>query len=102
MAVAPSGKVYVTNQNANTVSVIDPANGNTVTTISNAGFNSPRGVAVAADGKVYVANYAAGAGTSVFVIDPANGNAVRHRWTWRSLGRCGGSQRQGLRHQLHR
>jgi YVTN family beta-propeller protein len=70
VAVAPDGRVYVANSNGGSVSVIDPANGNAVSTILLG--SDPTGVAVAPDGRVYVAS----SGGSVSVIDPANGNAV--------------------------
>ena len=56
--------------------MINPANNNSITTLFSGTFNSPRGVAAGSDGKVYVANYAAGGGTQVYVIDTANNNAI--------------------------
>ena len=71
MAVSGS-KVYVTKATADTVSVIDTANSNSVSTI-NVG-DAPNGVAVNSDGsKVYVANYT---GDTVSVIDTTNSNSV--------------------------
>jgi YVTN family beta-propeller protein len=50
------GKVYVTNNSGNSVSVIATAT-NAVTKITDPSFKGPRGVAVTPDGrKVYVAN----------------------------------------------
>lgn len=72
VAVASNnGDVYVATLGDNTVSVINPANNNQVTTIP--GFSAPFGVAVAPNGDVYVTN--SGNGT-VSVINPSNNNAV--------------------------
>jgi len=69
VAVSPDGsKVYVTNDDASTVSVIDTAT-NTVTTIPLGSGAGPDGVAVTPDGsKVYVANEGL---NTVSVIDTA-------------------------------
>ncbi|HEV2988106.1 MAG TPA: beta-propeller fold lactonase family protein [Candidatus Angelobacter sp.] len=73
-ARAQSPNVYVTNNFSNTVSVIDPATHNLVTTIS--GFNSPVGVAVSPDGtRVYVVNSNPNPGT-VSVINTATNTII--------------------------
>ena len=56
LAITPDGsKVYVTNQDANTVSVISTVSESVTTTIS--GFTVPMGISISPDGaKAFVAN----------------------------------------------
>jgi YVTN family beta-propeller protein/VCBS repeat-containing protein len=70
VAVSSDSFLYVINSGANTVSVVHPLNGSTVTT---AVGDAPSAVAVGLDGRVYVTN--SGDGT-VSVLN-ANGAAVR-------------------------
>jgi YVTN family beta-propeller protein len=70
VAVSPDGsKVYVSNSQSNTVSVIDTAKNMVIASIAAVGPPSPVGVAVSPDGsKVYVTNQSSGIST-VSVID---------------------------------
>src|SRR6266566_6348150 len=71
-AHASTNRLYVSNVNDNDVSVIAPASGNTITTISLGGGSTPVGEA-AYGNHVYVADYG---GHSVSVIDTTTNTVV--------------------------
>jgi YVTN family beta-propeller protein len=71
---ALAGNLYVTNYNADTVSVIDAKTNQIVNTIQNGSETGPWTLAIAPDGKtVYVANYDSG---SITTIDTATNQVV--------------------------
>ncbi len=70
IVIASSTKVYVSNNSADTVSIIDTANNNSVSTV-NVG-DRPQAI-IANGSKIYVANIGA---NTVSIIDTANGNSV--------------------------
>jgi len=82
ITINPAGtKVYVTNSNSSTVSVIDVATNTIIDTIF--GFDGPSGFAITPDGKhAYVNNYGgpqgvqSGNGTTVSVVDLATDTIV--------------------------
>ncbi|MFD0167366.1 IPT/TIG domain-containing protein, partial [Streptomyces decoyicus] len=71
IAVAPNGKAYVANRNANSVTVIDTATSAVVTTIP--GLNQPNFVAIGPNGNAYVANIGS---NDVSVIDTTTDTVI--------------------------
>src|SRR5262249_1600195 len=69
-AYAQSAELYVSNSNGNSVSVLDPSTGSTITTITTG--TTPRGI-VFNGTYIYVANSNS---PNITVIDPATNNVV--------------------------